>query len=244
MIEVTYEDDVAVPIQWEMQRVTKTKLCKPEECGLPQPPLIEGQKLMYIHPSQNSQIQVNKPIVTFFKNWAKSCHDKQTLDELLFNFSVRENKVSSYVGDISLLKEESYAPAWESLLNNRDPKVLIFFLKAQKKLFTEKQWAKILSKIPKYMSCLMLTPPTDRKDVLHARQIKNLKAMIEKTNSSCQIVSADEEILSQGFSEDQKVFKKDGTLTSHGLEQWWKTQKRHLCDVEPQLNVSEAKPKK
>lgn len=100
-------------------------------------------------------------------------------------------------------------------------------------------WEKVFSRLPLHMGCVLLVGPTERHDVGRKEQIKKIRRAIEKTNSICQLVSADEEVLSAAYSRPTHIFKRDGKLTAAGSEYWWRISRTHLCSVDPLQHVAQ-----
>lgn len=237
-IEVTYDVDVYVPTQWTIQREQRTKRCKPSECGFATPPVVEGKKLMYVVPAQRDYVSLNQTIKSFFSNWAKSCYKPHELTSILpRGASPRPNQITSFGGDITLLENDKVTSSWMELVQRHNPHVLIFMLNKPTKKLSEADWTRIITKIPKDRGCILISSPTERNNPYQFQQQKVLKRVLEKTNSSCQLISADEEVKSHAYNAEDTVFKRNGTLNDEGMEFWWSTSKVHLCNTEPLLHA-------
>lgn len=238
------EEDVEnwVPDRWVRSTITVRRQCKKGECEALRPPFVEGQKLVYVYPhQQKNYVQLHQPVKSFFKQWAKSCYEKQTLEAWFHHFAVRDNTVTSFSGSLEMLEKPQVHNSWQKLLAEYDPKILIFLLQTPEKPFTAEKWKKLLTKIPTYLGCVLVAPPTQKNITGQSLYFKNLREAIAANNSSCQLVRADEEILSLAQDGRTRIFNLNGQLTVDGQAQWWKQTRFQLCEMEPMREVSGSK---
>lgn len=239
---IEYEQERWVPDTWVRQTITLRRECKPGECGVLRPPIVEGQKLIYIYPTkQKDFVQIQHPIKKFFKHWAKSCWEKEVLDSWFKEFTVRDNSLTAFTGSLEMLSQAKYRERWKNFLVEQDPKTLIFLLQTPEKPYSTAEWKKLLANIPKYLGCVLMAPPTQLKNRGMKKHFKNMNRALEEQGGNCQFVRADDEIFSMADAHKDKIFLSNGRLTEAGQNEWWRCTKIQLCETDPLREVSGSK---
>ncbi len=243
-IYVKHADNVFLPVDWDHDSFLEQKRCRYGECAydlISIAPVVEGKQILFIHPRAKRATIIEKQVPVFLRHWGEVCNDSSELHEKLRGAKARENYVESYTGDVEVLEDDSKTMKWAEFLKKKDPNIIFMTLAIPKKVRTQIQWNKIFERMPKHIGCVMMVNPTERNNIARATNIKRARRAIEKTNSNCQIVSADEEVLNRGLAHSQEIFQRDGKLTPAGQEFWWKMTRYHLCSTDPQRDLA-AKP--
>lgn len=193
-------------------------------------PLVENQKIVFIHPRGPGYTALQDQVKHFLTHWGASCGPGTSGRKASLE-SHRDNYVSSYAGDMTHLPSFSFLT---DILQTKKPHTFIFQYKKQNKVLTEKQWTAILKNIPSTLGCLVLSPLTERDHRINQQNYRTLNRLLGKINSSCQVINVDQEVREKSLtSRSIPVFNSQGQLTDHGRQIWWNEFKHQACLLDP-----------
>lgn len=154
----------------------------------PRNPMVEGQRIVYLNSTDFPYDQVQTPMTSFLRDWAKSCPgDRRNAEP-----SGRPNNITvqSYPRN-----SEQVITDFSKAISAVRPQSVIVQYTSQGSHFEKAHWSRFLDRIPKTVGCLIFAPFQKQQTPKINAELRQLQDLLIAKQHSCQLVDAKEELL-------------------------------------------------